>query len=171
MNATRRLSDRYLQIVIFRHSRHPQERFASNMKIIYANCLSTLSARRCPVASIIRLAYVHCNKPDSSNALSDNSRSGKMRRFLASIHKCQTIRKTGPPSSVHTSNYASTRTPPSPRAEYNKWKCPSLPARILLPVCLCFQHLLSNLSLFAARVICRRFGLHKVVNSRGAARI
>ena len=124
-----------------------------------------------PVTSIMDLAYVHRNKPASSNALSDNSRSGKMRRFLASIHKCQTIRKTGPPSSVHTSNYASTRTPPSPRAEYNKWKCPSLPARILLPVCLCFQHLLSNLSLFAARVICRRFGLHKVVNSRGAARI
>ena len=43
MNATRRLSDRYLQIVIFRHSRHPQERFASNMKIIWWQTASVRS--------------------------------------------------------------------------------------------------------------------------------
>ena len=77
---------------------------------------------RCPLTSIMGLAYVHCNKPDSSNALSDNSRCGKMRSFLA-VKSCQTVRKTSPPSSVHTSNYVSTRTPPWPRAHNTQHTC------------------------------------------------
>ena len=68
--------------------------FAINMRVIWWQAASVRSPQgllaaaeslrwRCPVTSIMGLAYVHRNKPDSSNALSDNSRRGKMRRFLA----------------------------------------------------------------------------------------
>ena len=162
VSGIRAVISRYLQIVLFADDwlsarfsipRGPREMGAPILRW------------RCPVTSMMGRACIHRHKPDSSIALSGNSHCAKM------IYGAQTkhLDFTGHPfQCAYMYNALGAR---AQQPEYNKWKCPSLPARILLPVCLCFQHLLSDLSLFAARVICRRFGLHKVVNSRGAARI
>ena len=95
-----------------------------------ASCLGALSARRCPVTSTMRLAYVHRNKPDSSNALSDNSRRGKMRRFLAvdtELPDNQEDRSSIQCAYIELCQY--THTALATRAHHPthmQWTCPSL---------------------------------------------
>ena len=60
---------------IWRPSRHPQKR-----SLLNRCALRTMT----PVTSIMDRAYVHRNKPASSNSLSDNSRSGGCEVLLPS---------------------------------------------------------------------------------------